>query len=529
MRGTKGNWGTDANDIPMREPFKWNAVAGPPMSNYFVLNANAYNARAEHNNDGRSVPEQTGVSGSLLETYRSLIALRHAHAALRRGGYAPVPNSNGAVWAFVRQAEGETLLVAVNLAGATQNAALDLSGFELPAGSSQVRDVISGASLAPLGPANQAAYPVILPAYGWQVLQANLTPGPPPPPSPYDGHNIPSDFGSAALAATQSTATSMGDNVDELDQLFLRPETNGLAVGITGNLDAGGTGLALFFDTVPGGQDSLATDTFPEPPSGPRQLAGLGMDAGFAPDVMLWVNVYGGVLYVDHYTLFTGGGGDHRYLGNGLVNAGSPLLSGGSNPNGLQAAFSDSNTAGVTGSSAAGAASASHGFEALIPWADLGLTGAGPEVRMMAAIVRTSGALGNQFLPPLGPGAAEPGPPPFSLKTVPGLQYVTRSTSLAAPEPVAAARLPLLASPNPFGGGTRLSFALARTGHVRLEILDLSGRRIRVLEDREFTAGTHGIAWDGRDAAGRRTAPGVYLARLAGPGVSGVLRLAHIR
>src|SRR5262249_58558081 len=33
MRGTKGNFGSDANDIPMREPFKWNKVAGPPMSN----------------------------------------------------------------------------------------------------------------------------------------------------------------------------------------------------------------------------------------------------------------------------------------------------------------------------------------------------------------------------------------------------------------------------------------------------------------------------------------------------------------
>ena len=78
---------------------------------------------------------------------------------------------------------------------------------------------------------------------------------------------------------------------------FMMGGALGLAVGITGNLPTDGTALALFLDTVPGGQDSLDTVSFPTPPSGVPQVTGLGLDAGFAPDRMLWVNLYGGTLF----------------------------------------------------------------------------------------------------------------------------------------------------------------------------------------------------------------------------------------
>lgn len=529
MRGTKGNWGTDAVDIPFREPFKWNAVAGPPMSNYFVLNASAYNNRFSRNNDGRSVQEQSGVPGSLLETYRELIALRHAHVALRRGGYAEVPGTSQAVWAFVRQAETETLLVAINLAGAAQAMTLDLSGFELPGGSSPVRDVVSGAALAPLTAANLAAYPLTVPAYGWAILDVNVTPGPPPPPSPYDGRAIPADFAPATLAATQAAPTSFGDNVDELDQLFLRPESGGLALGITGNVEKNGMGLALLFDTIAGGQDSLETSGFPEPPYGPAAMTGLGLDAGFAPDVLLWSNFFSGTHYVDLYTLATGGGGTHRYLGSTLVNSGGPVLSGGNNPNGLLAAYCDSNTAGVTASSAAGAATATFGFEAFVPWADLGLAGPGGAVRVLAAIVRGDGWLGNQFLPPLGPGAAAPGTPPFSLKTVPGAQYATVSTTVSVPAERPGVRVGASAAPNPFRDSTTLRFELSRAARVRIEVLDVGGRRVRALGTRLLDAGAHAIGWDGRDDAGREAGAGLYFVRVEGPGGPVVARVARVR
>ncbi len=529
MRGTKGSYGGDANDIPMREPFKWLATAGAPMSNYFVLNASAYNGRVERNNDGRSVAEQTGVTGSLLETYRSLIAMRKQHVALRRGEYTEVVNSSSAVYAFLRQAAGqETLLVAINLSGSAATPALDLSSFEVTNGSTPVRNVTSGATLAPLTDANKSAYAVSLPAYGWVVLNAGVTPGPPPPPSPYDGSNITTDFDASLLAATQTAATSMGDNVAELDQMFVRPQTDGLAIGITGNLPTDGTALALFIDSVPGGQDSLATSAFPTPPSGPPALTGLGMDTGFTPDRLLWANLYNGTMYADLFTLATGGGGTHRYLGSTVAGSGSPTLSGGTNTYGTIAAWNDSNTAGVTATSAAGAASATQGFEALIAWGDLGLTGPGSDVKLMAAIVRASGSLGNQFLPPLGPGAAEPGLAPFSLKTVAGNQYFAQPTTLAVPPASMRVHVAPRAAPNPSRAATTLHFALARAERVAVDVLDVSGRKVRALGPRTLDAGAHTLAWDGRDEAGRDAGAGLFFVRFAGAGWQDTARVVRL-
>jgi glycosidase len=60
MRGTKAATGTDADDIPMREPFKWKAVAGAPMSNYTAITAGTVPPSFSANNDGRSVEEENG-------------------------------------------------------------------------------------------------------------------------------------------------------------------------------------------------------------------------------------------------------------------------------------------------------------------------------------------------------------------------------------------------------------------------------------------------------------------------------------
>ena len=50
---------------------------------------------------------------------------------------------------------------------------------------------------------------------------------------------------------------------------------------------------------------------------------------------------------------------------------------------------------------------------------------------------------------------------------------------------------------------------------VAAEIFDLTGRRVRLLEERRAVgAGSYSIAWDGRDEAGELVPPGVYAVRL---------------
>ena len=72
----------------------------------------------------------------------------------------------------------------------------------------------------------------------------------------------------------------------------------------------------------------------------------------------------------------------------------------------------------------------------------------------------------------------------------------------------------LSAVPNPFNPSTKLFFEMAAVGHVRLDVYDVAGRLVVTLVDEQRDAGRHHVTWDGRDAAGRASATGVYLYRL---------------
>lgn len=467
MRGRKTTWPGDTRDIPMREPFKWSAVAGPPMTNYHALNDQAYANRTARDHDGRSVEEQQGVQGSLLETYRSLIRTRRDHVALRRGTYTEIPNSSPAVWAFARHAAAETLLVAINLSASDTVIRLDLANFEVTGGSSTVRDVLSGATLADLTTANQSAYPLDVAGHGWRILRAGVTPRTTPA-TTLDGRNIPADFGPGALVATQNAATRLGDNVDELDQMFVQPEAAGLRIGITGNLDTHATALALLFDDGTGGQERLETGFYTEPPSGVPRIDGMVMDAGFRPTLLLWANGWAGTLYVDLFDLASGG---RRYVGSSIMNGGAPQLSGGSNPNGMQATFDDRNALGVTATDASGAATATSGFEAILPWADLGMSGPGGTLEIMAMMVLPDGFVGNQLLPGLGAGSANLGYVPIDLGTIPGNQYAALTIT-----PVQVANLSALST----RAGIQLRWELSREALRELQGVEVQRARAKV-------------------------------------------------
>jgi len=80
--------------------------------------------------------------------------------------------------------------------------------------------------------------------------------------------------------------------------------------------------------------------------------------------------------------------------------------------------------------------------------------------------------------------------------------------------------LALAASPNPGRGSTMFSFALPTSGWVRLAVYDAAGREVARLVDGDVPAGRHEARWIAA------TAPGVYFARLDGPG--GSKRVARV-
>jgi hypothetical protein len=96
-----------------------------------------------------------------------------------------------------------------------------------------------------------------------------------------------------------------------------------------------------------------------------------------------------------------------------------------------------------------------------------------------------------------------------------GVYEIDLPQTSGAPEAAAPVEFGLGARPNPLRGATAIRFALPEAGAVRLEVYDLSGRRVRSLEAGARGAGAAEVVWDGRDDGGKRVAGGVYFARLA--------------
>ena len=114
------------------------------------------------------------------------------------------------------------------------------------------------------------------------------------------------------------------------------------------------------------------------------------------------------------------------------------------------------------------------------------------------------------------------------FRLIAGTEAFAQSESEGAPlSPTAFALAP--GYPNPFAAQTTLRYQLDARGTATLEVFDLLGRRVRVLTDGEQTAGAHTATWDGRDAAGRRVANGVYLVRLRSADASATRRVSVLR
>ena len=66
--------------------------------------------------------------------------------------------------------------------------------------------------------------------------------------------------------------------------------------------------------------------------------------------------------------------------------------------------------------------------------------------------------------------------------------------------------------PNPFNPAVVIPLDLAKdAAGVSLTVYDVLGRRVRQVWDGALRAGTHRFTWDGRDAAGKVVAAGVYI------------------
>jgi maltose alpha-D-glucosyltransferase/alpha-amylase len=105
-----------------------------------------------------NVAAQRADPGSLLNRLKGLIAFRKRHPGLATGSLTILEPENQAVFAVVREAAEGLFVIAHNLSGTPQQAALDLAAYE---GEVPV-DLLTGREWLPIG---ESLYPLALEAY----------------------------------------------------------------------------------------------------------------------------------------------------------------------------------------------------------------------------------------------------------------------------------------------------------------------------------------------------------------------------
>lgn len=104
---------------------------------------------------------------------------------------------------------------------------------------------------------------------------------------------------------------------------------------------------------------------------------------------------------------------------------------------------------------------------------------------------------------------------------VDGLRFRTEALAMTAvaDDQVTPSQFSLAPNyPNPFNASTVIPFQVDGSSGavqgVRLDIVDVTGQRVRQLVQRAMSPGAYSKVWDGTDDAGRPVASGVFLARL---------------
>ena len=111
-----------------------------------------------------------------------------------------------------------------------------------------------------------------------------------------------------------------------------------------------------------------------------------------------------------------------------------------------------------------------------------------------------------------------------------GRPVAAEMPSVAAQVSALPGRFALLQNyPNPFNPQTHITYHLARSEAVRLQVFALTGQSIRTLGQGVVSGGAHTVVWDGRDTAGEPVSSGVYLVRLEAGDFTDTKRMMLLR
>lgn len=147
------------------------------------------------------------------------------------------------------------------------------------------------------------------------------------------------------------------------------------------------------------------------------------------------------------------------------------------------------------------------------------------DVQLLELVFTAGGSAGSHLLVPVKFAAVLGNETDLLTSATDGLVEIQGLTTSIATNGNHAVNVLQPVYPNPVEGEAWLSFVLERESKVLLEITDVQGRQLAVLKSENMAAGSHRLAWNGRDAAGNRLASGVYFVRLSAASVYSVQRI----
>jgi len=83
--------------------------------------------------------------------------------------------------------------------------------------------------------------------------------------------------------------------------------------------------------------------------------------------------------------------------------------------------------------------------------------------------------------------------------------------------------------PNPFNPVTSFKFTLPHASHVRIEVFNILGQKVRTLVDEDMRAGVFLVDWDGKDEEGVEASSGVYFYRIIAGDFSDIKRMVLLK
>jgi len=110
-----------------------------------------------------------------------------------------------------------------------------------------------------------------------------------------------------------------------------------------------------------------------------------------------------------------------------------------------------------------------------------------------------------------------------------GTIIVRQNADVPGGVPSGRATFSRLPAPNPARGAVDFAITLPRSASVRLEVLDLAGRRQRTLQSGSLTGGEHAFRWDGRTDRGGSVSSGRYQIRFTADGVTQTRAITMLR